>query len=93
MNVLHRVVTRSVQGVIVFVLAISIGLSALGTVAGADPATSALCFLIAASTILIVLTLEYATMRVLAAIEDHPARFSAEIKSQRSESRAMRAAD
>jgi hypothetical protein len=93
MHLLHAIVTRTFQAGILFVLAIVIGLSSLAVITpeAPDHATPALAALIGLSTILIVLTLEFAATRILAAINDHPARFAHEIKSQRSESRAIKA--
>ncbi len=93
MDLLQRVLTRFTQSLIALMLVVIIGFSiwlmrAVAVLPGMD--TIVLGGVIGLSTILIVLTLEFATTRIIKAIQDHPQAFAAEIKSQRSESRAMK---
>jgi hypothetical protein len=85
-------VARLVQCLIVLVLMALTGFNVLVMLSPSAPdtATAELAFLIGLSAVLMVFTIEFATTRIIKAIEAHPQAFAAEIKSQRSESRAMK---
>jgi hypothetical protein len=91
---LHRVVTRLVQCLIAVTLMAILGFSLrilLITETLPDLDKIVLCGVIGLSAIFVVLTLEFATTRIIKAIEAHPQAFATEIKSQRSDAKATKA--
>jgi hypothetical protein len=90
----NTVVTRFVQCLIALLIMATVGLNAAIILSpmAPDKSTPSLCFLIGVSTVLVVITIEFAATRIIAAIEDHPQAFAAEIKSQRSASTVIKTA-